>query len=55
MCGEKVFKSTTYKLYTNNKRYYILLRVPKKPMAGGDYGVAIDKKDGKILKMWAGA
>lgn len=49
--GDKMYKETQY-VVEEYKDYYIVSRFPKHPANGGDYLVAINKKDGKILSIW---
>ena len=53
--GEEVIKNTRFIVCeVDGKDYFVVSRLPKNYEMGGDFGVAINKEDGKILKVWMG-
>ena len=53
--GEKVFSENTLTVKEVEKQKLFVVSFTQEGYAlGGDFNVAINKKDGKILKIWAG-
>ena len=53
--GDEVINKTSFIVVeAKGKDYYIICRLPDSNVPGEDYNVAINKTDGKILKVWMG-
>jgi len=53
--GEEKIKNTTFTVCEiKGEGYFVVTRLPVPRIPGGEYNVAINKEDGKILKIWTG-
>jgi hypothetical protein len=53
--GEVLISNTSFivrEIYGDG--FFVVIRIPNNNVPGPDYNVAINKKDGKILKIWMG-
>jgi len=53
--GEELISNTSFivrEVYRDG--FFVVTRLPDNNIPGADYNVAINKKDGKILKIWMG-
>jgi hypothetical protein len=53
ICGEEIFYENTLTV-KEVKKFFVVSFTQEGYALGGDFNVAINKKDGKILKIWAG-
>ena len=53
--GDKAISNTVFKVCEiAGNNYYVVTRYPEELRPGYDYNVALDKTDGRILKIWMG-
>jgi len=53
--GEVLISNTSYIVREISEGgFFVVIRMPNNNIPGADYNVAINKKDGKILKIWMG-